>query len=80
MTKPLQEKTSVIVDYVRQKTKDTNDWVHIGNRDIPRIFGISQLYAPRLLEAIKAHPNIVYEVDNKFPTCFKPYMFKWVDN
>lgn len=79
MTKPLQEKTDVIVNYVRQQTKN-GSWVHIGNRDIPRIFGISQLYAPRLLEAIKAHPNIVYEVDHKFPTRFKPYMFKWVEN
>jgi hypothetical protein len=80
MAKPLQEETNIIREYVRKKTQGKKEWVLIGNRDIPKLFNISQLYATKLLEVIKEDAHVLYEVDESFPTRFKPYRFKWADN
>jgi hypothetical protein len=80
LARPLQEETDMIINYIRENTQEKHKWVLIGNRDFPKLFNISQLYAAKLLEIVKEDPHVLYEVDETFPSRFKPYRFHWVHN
>lgn len=80
MARPLKDETDMIISYIRENTKDTKNWVSIGSRDVPKLFNVSQIYTVKLLEAVKEHPHILYEVDEHFASRFKPYHFRWVND
>lgn len=80
LARPLKDEANIILNYIRKNTESKNEWVLIGSRDMPRLFNISQIYFTKLIEPIKEHAHIIYEVDESFASRFKPYRFRWVED
>ena len=76
--KPFEEETRLLVEHIREKTQGIEDkWVTLGHRDIPKIAHCSTLYSRKMLELIKHNANVIYEIDENFPTRYKPYKYRY---
>lgn len=71
------KEVQALVNYVKDNMKNENDWVVIRYRDVPEITGASSYYVRKLFELLKAHPNIIFEVDKDAKTNKKPLKFRY---
>lgn len=77
----LEKAVDKLISHIKENADSSkNDgWVTIKYRDVPKITGESSYYTRKIFEALKMHPNIIYEIDTDARTYRKPLKFKYVD-
>lgn len=80
VSRPFKDETEMVIAHIRKNTAGKNEWIPIAMRDLPKLFGISQIYFGKLMGRLKEHPNLLYEYDEHFASRHKPYQFRWTDN